>query len=504
MKSYLTGFVFFIGALFIQVNSLYAQISGNTLTEYQLGNIPDAEPADRGTLYNQINLLYQQDNFKARVRFENFLTNDSIKRDYLQLSQYSLSYNYKKIDITVGNIYETLGRGLLLRSYEISGSIYEDRIYRTRQGFYKDIQGASVSFRNDIFSMKALAGKPLNNFLPITSNEKRTDFVEALETTAKYGKQKMGARFLRVTGNTSQNSYGSASLEGIMPLKISYYGEFVQEISGDIKLFRTSADDSYGAYLSFSKSFKSLGISFELKDYHNLIIGKGISDPPTLVKEHAYKLLNRSTHVSDLGDERGYQLEMYYNFKNDWILTFNTSKAISEYIKTYVFNEYFLELYVPIQENNSLKTFIDLSQNDISNETGRIATGLYFSTVLTPKYSSNIDIEFQHIERQYPGFDPDRFINFFSSIEISNSGKYSAALNYEFSNDPQIADKPSTARIEKSKHYPGLLLSYRPSNRINLGLFAGSRRGGPACNSGICYKVLDFEGIELRLSTKFN
>lgn len=238
--------------------------------------------------------------------------------------------------------------------------------------------------------------------------------------------------------------------------------------------------------------------------YHNLIIGKGISDPPTLVKEHSYKLLNRSTHVSDLGDERGYQLEMYYNFKNDWILTFNTSKAISEYIKTYVFNEYFIEIYVPIKENNSLKTFVDWSQNDISNETGRIATGLYFSTLLTPKYSSNIDIEFQYIERQYPGFDPERFINFFSSIEISNSGKYSAALNYEFSSDPQIADKPSTTQIEKSKHYPGLLISYRPSNKINLGLFAGSRRGGPACNSGICYEVLDFEGIELRLSTKFN
>jgi hypothetical protein len=309
---------------------------------------------------------------------------------------------------------------------------------------------------------------------------------------------------LKVSSNNLQSVYGSASLEGVLPFKINHYSEFVQKTNQGSKLFRTQKEDSYGAYVSLSKSFQSLGISFEWKDYHNLIIGKGISDPPTLVKEHSYKLLNRSTHVSDLGDERGYQIEMYYNLKNDWMLTFNTSKATNQYLQPYVFKEYFMEVYVPFNENNSLKTFVDWSQDDLSNETDRRATGLYFSTLLTQKLSSTIDIEFQRIKRQYIGLEAERFVNFFSSIEISKSGHYSAALNYEFSNDPLVADKASTSQIEKSKHFPGLLFTYRPSGMFNLGLFAGRRRGGPACNSGICYEVLDFEGIELRLTTKFN
>jgi hypothetical protein len=36
-----------------------------------------------------------------------------------------------------------------------------------------------------------------------------------------------------------------------------------------------------------------------------------------------------------------------------------------------------------------------------------------------------------------------------------------------------------------------------------ISMFAGKRRGGPACTSGICYEVLDFEGIEIRLKTIF-
>jgi hypothetical protein len=34
-------------------------------------------------------------------------------------------------------------------------------------------------------------------------------------------------------------------------------------------------------------------------------------------------------------------------------------------------------------------------------------------------------------------------------------------------------------------------------------MFTGRRRGGPACNAGVCYEVLDFYGVEFRFTTRF-
>ena len=36
-----------------------------------------------------------------------------------------------------------------------------------------------------------------------------------------------------------------------------------------------------------------------------------------------------------------------------------------------------------------------------------------------------------------------------------------------------------------------------------LAAFAGRRRGGTACTSGVCYLVPDFRGVEVRLSSRF-
>ena len=38
----------------------------------------------------------------------------------------------------------------------------------------------------------------------------------------------------------------------------------------------------------------------------------------------------------------------------------------------------------------------------------------------------------------------------------------------------------------------------KPNRKNTIQLFAGKRRGGPACTSGICYEVLDFKGAEIK------
>ena len=50
-----------------------------------------------------------------------------------------------------------------------------------------------------------------------------------------------------------------------------------------------------------------LAISAEWKDYQRFRLGT--NDPPSLVREHTFALLNRATHVLMADDEHGFQVE---------------------------------------------------------------------------------------------------------------------------------------------------------------------------------------------------
>ncbi len=66
----------------------------------------------------------------------------------------------------------------------------------------------------------------------------------------------------------------------------------------------------------------------------------------------------------------------------------------------------------------------------------------------------------------------------------------------EKSNDP--ADIPED---KDEEYWLGGNLAYQYSQVHLITLFLGKRRGGNACTSGICYEILPFEGMELRLTS---
>ncbi|MDA3929489.1 MAG: DUF6029 family protein [Prolixibacteraceae bacterium] len=124
-----------------------AQFSANNIVEVQRGNLPGSEPADLLTLYDQLDLKYRYKAFIVSTRIEQFHTSGENRYEYFRLNQLSATYRKRGLEIKLGNDFETLGRGLLLRGYEIKNYVFEDRIYRSKQGFYKDIQGASARYR---------------------------------------------------------------------------------------------------------------------------------------------------------------------------------------------------------------------------------------------------------------------------------------------------------------------------------------------------------------------
>lgn len=477
--------------LLISSNTM-SQFSGNNLMEIQIGNLPNSEPKDLITIYDQLDVKYRLKNFNFSTRLEQFHSSVNNSYEYIRINQFSASYRKRSLKIKAGNFYETLGKGLILRGYEIKNSVFEDRIYRSRQGFYKDILGFSGSYRYKFVNLKAVWGKTLNNQLPVGHPERRLDIVGGGEINFNIKNHTIGGIYLNHELNNVTNNLASVLFSGEILNSLSYYAEIAKGITDANSIASFSDDDRYGIYGSLNYFYSNIGISLEIKDYHNFFIGSGIADAPTLVKEQSYRLLNRSIHVAEFIDESGYQIEIFYNPGNDLFFTLNHSSAVNSF-GTLKFNsyEYFIEANIS-KEKWQLKAFADFSRDDIKNEKNRITAGLYSSKYLRKNWSLNFEFEGQSIYRI-----DDNFYNFYFGLVSSKSTKFSAALLYELTTDPfLISDKSSI------KTYPAINLTYQINTKHNLQLFAGERRGGPACTSGVCYEVLDFKGIELRYSLK--
>ena len=163
------GIVIFL-IIMICSNS-FAQISGSNRIEYQIGNLPGESPSNMSNLYNQLNLFFHQHNFFAGAKIELFKT-DNQQNSYSEFSQKFLRYRDDNFQIQIGNFYEALGRGLLLRAFDIPGTTYEDLISRQHYGFYQDIEGVSLRFNTELVQAKLLYGNPLDRIKAPALNRK--------------------------------------------------------------------------------------------------------------------------------------------------------------------------------------------------------------------------------------------------------------------------------------------------------------------------------------------
>lgn len=469
----------------------FAQFSGNNLLEIQYGKLPSDTVNAFATLYDRVVADYRYKRFKGGITLEQYYTPYG-ERNYFSVQQARLEYRSKSWQVNVGNFYETLGRGILLRSYQIQGAILEDLSFRSRHYFHRDILGANVQFRNKKFFVKALYGKPLNNVFPTNQSfdNRRPDNIGALYLDYNLKGQTLGGGLMHLSNEFDNDLFGMLTVSGSPSNVISYHAEF----STDIYRFSTEnneQDSRYAAYLNLNLSYDKVGISAEYKYYENFLLGAGFNEPPALVKEHIYRVLNRSTHVMQPQNEQGYQVEAFFQIGDESMLTLNNALAINNFGKRFVFQEYFAEYATVLNKKHDLQLFIDYAEDPFKSEESRISLGAYAEWKVKKQSGVKTELEFQTFQR-----DDERITNVATFFGYSYKSKFSAGVITEFSNDSFIVDT-------NNKLWVGFNGKYKLNNKNTLILFAGQRRGGPACNSGVCYEVLDFEGVEMRLTSRF-
>jgi hypothetical protein len=308
----------------------YAQFSGNNLAEYQYGRLPN-DTSSISTIYNRLVANYNYRSLKASATLELFQT-PLDGSSYVKLSQFSLHYKHKPFEVKIGNFYETIGRGILLRSFEIPGAILEDLSYRSRHYFNRDVLGVSVKFQHKNFQTKVLYGNPLNYVFPPNQEMslRRPDAIAAVYAEYNLKQQTIGIAAMNHWNSDVDKLFLMTTASGNIANVLSYYTEIAKNVS-DFAIGDFSDEASYAIYGGLNFALNNFGASAEYKNYKNMLIGAGINEPPALVKEHSYRVLNRSTHVLQPTNETGYQLELFYTFPNLSTLTFNNARAINNF-----------------------------------------------------------------------------------------------------------------------------------------------------------------------------
>lgn len=492
---------------------LQAELSLSTLTEAQVGNLPGARPSDLQTIYHQFSLDYALADFRFGVRGETFGAS-AASRNYGQLLQRSATYRRGGFEATVGNFYTIVGSGILAHAFELPGVVTEGRIHRRRYQIVRDLDGVQVRYRAKWAEVLLLRGAPINSNLPpgLAGVDRRPDALHAGSLQLKpHPHFDIGVSAIRypvgkrretaAAGNARWRLAPLLARFGLTGVYVDIQGEYAQR---DVDLDRFfSLDRSLGRalYLAASLASGPWGLSLEYKDYEDFAL-EHINNPPPLIREHSAYLLNRITHDVLADDEQGYQAELSYSLASGQTFTANATRATrrggSGADDDSVLREFFVQMDSPLGQRADVQLFADFSHNQILLDDKSRLLGTRWAWSPGDVYSFELDAQFQDVDRR---FGPQAFphTNHYYALAVHRAPGLSAAVQVQRTSD-ELETEVGPSGIT---WWRGLNIGADIGEGHSLHVFAGQRRSGLACTAGICYEVLAFKGVEVRLLNRF-
>jgi hypothetical protein len=491
-----------------------AQVMAMNLLEAQNGNIPFAEPANRVAVYDQLNLEWRRDRLQLGMRFETARTSET-RYDYATVTRRFARWNESELSVQVGNFYTILGRGLVHRSFELTGVVLDQPGVRSSYGPSRDVDGILVEGTRGPVRALAFAGTPSDGTVSpgleeagiprhagqLSGAEVRVRPLTSLELGTAYARStsdgdrqpELGSGFL---------DFDPLALAESDVMRLPIYVEYAQagRRFGDWWSFDTGEGTPHALYAGANLLWRRLALTAEWKDYSDFRLGT--NDPPSLVREHSPALLNRATHVLDAGGEEGFQLEGAWTGPEWASLTLNWSRSDGAFGRRAVrFEERYVELHVAPAAGSRWEAtgFYDEGKDEFSFVEDRRLAGLSTSVRLSPAMAVTADLERQRARRTDASFTDSRV-----ALGVSWAGRGSALLAWEHTDDPVEEDpEDALAPPVQARDFIGVAVTAVLNAHHELAVFAGERRGGRACSAGTCYEVLAFKGIETRLTSRF-
>lgn len=514
----------------IVAGPVHAQLAGSNLLLGQVGNWPptfsDRGSPNRQGYYDQLNLQFGfgAGAGLAGVRFETDRNSDE-QLTYEGLTQRWVDWSEKGYQVRVGNFYTILGRGLVHRSFELPGVIFEKIGIRTRYAPSRDVDGVLLEAERGPLALRVLSGAPSEGTTSLAEEQQldrprhRGHISGGQLALTLWRDARIGAVYQRSTGGVGagglpgqqESASGFVDVDpmrlfGVESVQLPIYAEYAQQDRSFREWWNLNRDVRvpHALYAGTNLLWGPVGLSAEWKDYSQFRLGT--NDPPTAVREHSPTLLNRATHVLLAQREEGYQIELSYTPLPWTSIVLNQSRADGGNGDR--FEERYAELEVMPNgaERWNASVFYDQSADSSDSIVNRDTYGLLATVRFLERASMTLDVQRQTAERV--GFDfetftiePRTFENVFLSLRGTVAEKISVAMTWERTTDE--LDPSWEFGRRDPLHLMSWTIAAPIANRHHATLFLGRRRGGRACTAGTCYDVQPFEGAELWLISKF-
>ncbi len=439
------------------------QLQGNNFLEYSVDRETDNKYFEDWT---DIYMNYQ--NWRLGARYEMHLPPQLYSLDTTGqgISQRFMEYRKDNLVVTLGNFYSLFGRGLVLRSFE-------NRMLR----WDTNIDGAKFEFHQRYIDFQLLGGRPRDR------SGRRHAVLEGGTVNLK------PVLFLSFGGSyvtTRLPAEGDVDWGSVHAETNLNWGSFYFERA--FKKFPNTYPPGKAYYGMGNVYYGPLTALVEYRDYDQFDLTEGLTynNPPAVVREHLYTLMNRHQLVQNANDEKGYLAELSYTIGDKGVLTLSNSRT-TNHDGLLLYREYYGQLeFDPTYNLNLVGGFGQ--QRDLAAE--------YLNFVGTGKLSFKgynavkLIVEHQHAKVL---LNDRQFYNQAITLSYDRSPLYTLSLLAERTTD-QLSEKDIWLGGQVDVHF---------LENFDLSVFGGKRREGKLCVGGVCIFRPEFEGVELRLINRF-
>jgi len=576
LQNYYQKTLLLTSILFLIVSSLVAQNQDNQTSNIDFGTLTGsvqtdfryyvedsvigaAVPLEKIGFNNYFTLNYERGNFRAGVRYETYLPAllgyPTSMRGTGIANRY-MGYTLKGLDVTVGNLYEQFGSGMVLRAQEdrfigIDNSIDGLRVKydfngkaratgiigRQRNGFTID-ETNSFGKQNRL-SAGVVRGLDLELFLheifkpKLTEEEKENQqpVLNPLSVTVSGSFVSKYEDYLGTIDYLEPNVDAYSGRLFINKGGFSTNVEYVHKASDPSKVNKYIDKTGIGFLINMQYSRPRLGFSVSAKRIDNLDFRSErtaidnvyyINFVPANTKQHTYRLLTLYPYAVQMLGEWGFQSELIYSLKRGSKLggKYGTSISINyatarNLDKVEVATDegytaeffaigdrtYYQDFNIEINRKLSKKwkaifTYVYLEYDKDQIE-GRTGFGLVKShtVVADVQYKHSSKLAFRS-EVQHLATEQDFGNWLYGLLETTINSNFSFYLSNEMNYVGTGANKPKTT------HYYDFGASYvKGSSRF--GLSYGRQRAGLLCVGGICRIVPASSGLSFSLTSTF-
>ncbi len=391
-------------------------------------------------------------------------------------------FNSGPTTVRAGHFHGIFGRGLVFNSYE-------DRVVRidTR------LDGIVASTRQGGLNATAFSGTPSVRALDIRGVDAEYNF---------FGSFHVGVSGLTYRSDNGPNAENEVFREWVASMRTRYnfgfgdlYFEHGQKAGYEYDRTTDAADPGSAFYSNLNLYHGPFSISWENSYYKRFAVVKSadgktaLNRPPSLAREFAWTLLNRSPHNLDQDDEKGNNLDVMFSNDSGWTLLASGARLLN------LSDELVYELAFGSFQKDNIGPFRLTAGFGYQDSEGLRQTAVGEITyMLTATHSLTFQAEHQHVRMGGGvGYDLGAYDVDWFKLEYETAPKWAFAAFFD-TNNKYDEQRPDT---EGEGPFPAGQITYTINRGGNLNVWFGSRQSGYLCSGGVCKFEPAFEGVEV-------